>query len=72
MKCLYCQNFEISGIANCTKGKAVSLEALKDMMLDLQTRGAMNINFVTGTHYRSHIISAVRLAKSCGLEIPVV
>lgn len=72
MKCVYCQNYQISGTTKKVLGKSVSLDELVDMMLDLQTQGAMNINFVTGSHYRSHIISAVRCAKNNGLNVPIV
>ena len=71
MKCVYCQNYEISGVKN-VRGNETSLDGLVNMMLDLQNQGAMNINFVTGTHYRSHIITAVRRAKEKGLTLPVV
>ncbi|MDO5328954.1 MAG: radical SAM protein [Coriobacteriia bacterium] len=66
MKCIYCQNHKISFEG---AGCIVSIEELIDMCQDLQNQGAMNINFVTGTHYRSQIISAVRQAN---LDIPVV
>ena len=71
MKCVYCQNYEISGVKNVC-GKETSLDNLVNMMLDLQSQGAMNINFVTGTHYRSHIITAVRSAREKGLTLPIV
>lgn len=72
MKCAYCQNYEISGTKNNVCGQETSLDQLVDMCLDLEHKGAMNINFVTGTHYRSHIITAVRKAKSEGLTLPIV
>ena len=71
MKCVYCQNREISGVGN-VRGKETNIDDLVDMMLDLQNQGAMNINLVTGTHYRSHLISAVRVAKQKGLSLPIV
>ena len=70
MKCVYCQNYQITSTKNV--GKETDLNDLVDLMLDLQSKGAMNINFVTGTHYRSHIISAVRAAREKGLELPIV
>lgn len=71
MKCAYCQNRDISGVGNVV-GKETSIDELVDMMLILQNQGAMNINLVTGTHYRSHLITAVRFAKQKGLDIPIV
>ena len=72
MKCIYCQNYKISGVSTEVIGKEVGLENLVAEMLKLQAKGAMNINFVTGSHYRSHIITAVRDAKSKGLSLPIV
>lgn len=66
MKCAYCQNHRISmeGV-----GREASVDDLVAMMQDLENQGAMNINFVTGTHYRTQIISAVRRAN---IGIPIV
>lgn len=71
MKCAYCQNRDISGVGNVA-GKETSIDELVDMMLNLQNQGAMNINLVTGTHYRSHLITAVRFVKQKGLDVPIV
>lgn len=71
LKCVYCQNFEISGVKN-KKGKSIDIDQLVDEYLDLQNQGAMNINLVTAAHYRSHVISSLRAAKQNGLEIPIV
>lgn len=72
MKCIYCQNYKISGIRKSKAGRVLTVFDLVKKMIDLQNQGAMNINFVSGTHYRSQIISAVRLAKKKGLSIPIV
>ena len=69
LKCVYCQNREISmGDA----GKEVSLERLAEIFLELQNKGAENINLVTPTHFVPQIISAVQMAKTNGLRLPVV
>jgi putative pyruvate formate lyase activating enzyme len=69
MKCVYCQNYKISqrGL-----GKDISVLALSDIFLNLQTQGAHNINLITPTHYVPQIIDAVSLAKSKGLILPIV
>lgn len=67
--CSYCQN---SVIAHGSRGDAVSVRDLADMCLDLQRQGALNINFVTPTHYAPHARAAVRIAKAEGLLLPVV
>lgn len=69
LKCVYCQNHEIShGLA----GKNVSVERLKDIMLEQQARGVENINLVTPTMYVKKIKEAIILARKQGLTIPIV
>ena len=69
LKCVYCQNHEIShGLV----GKNVSVERLKDIMLEQQARGVENINLVTPTMYVKKIKEAIILAKKQGLTIPIV
>lgn len=45
---------------------------MAEMMLDLQSRGCVNINVVTPTHYSPHILGALDLAASRGLRLPLV
>lgn len=42
------------------------------MMLDLQQRGAVNINLVTGSHYLPQILEALPIAIEGGLRLPLV
>ena len=66
LKCVYCQNKEISqGLF----GKEVSADELADIMLDLQEKGAHNINFVNPTHYYDSIKRALDIYKP---NIPLV
>ena len=67
LKCVYCQNFEIS---RGNAGKEITVERLSEIFLELQNKGAHNINLVTPTHYVTEIIKALRLTKD--LKIPVV
>ena len=69
MKCVFCQNYEISTL---NKGYIVSAEELAECFLNLQNRNAHNINLVTPTHYADDIIKALDIAKKKGLNIPVV
>lgn len=69
MKCPFCQNWQISRGAI---GKRVSHEELSDIMLRLQTLGAENINFVTGTHFSFSLINAIKLAITNGLNLPLL
>ena len=68
-RCLFCQNYPISQFGY---GKEVKPEQLAGMMLELQRRGAHNINFVTPTHFMPHILAALPTAIRGGLHIPLV
>ena len=50
----------------------MTVDDVADMCLDLQQQGAMNVNFVTPTHYAPHIRAAVARARARGLTLPVV
>lgn len=69
LKCVYCQNYEIS---TGGKGKEISLEKFVELCLDLQQQGANNINLVTPTHYIPLIKEGILMAKKKGLTIPIV
>ena len=70
LKCVFCQNFAIS---QCNYyGKEVTIERLAEIFLELQEKGALNINLVTPTHYVYHIIEALDIAKKKGLKLPVI
>lgn len=68
LKCIFCQNSEIS---HGGKGKKISVLRLAEIFLELQEKGAHNINLVTPTHFIPQIINALDIAKP-KLEIPVV
>ncbi len=67
--CVFCQNRQI---ADGTCGKEISVERLSDIFLELQEKGAANINLVTASHFVLPVIPALEYAKSRGLKIPVV
>ena len=67
--CVYCQNYDIS---TNNYGKEISIERLSEIMIELQKKGANNINLVTPTHYVPQIVEAIKLSKNKGLNIPIV
>ncbi len=69
LRCLYCQNKKISIDGY---GKYISNKRLKEIMLELQERGAHNINLVTPTHYVPQIASVLHKVKNNDLNIPIV
>ena len=74
LKCIYCQNSEISNCKNLkTKNlKKYKKEDLVKIYFELEKMGANNINFVTGTQYIPEIVESIKIAKSKGLKIPAV
>lgn len=69
LRCCFCQNRDI---AIGDSGLEISVERLSEIFLELQGKGAANINLVTGTHYIPQIIIALDLARKQGLNLPVV
>ena len=69
MKCVFCQNYEISqqGV-----GQEISIQDLANIFVKQQKKGVENINLVTPTSYVPQIIEALKIAKSNGLHIPIV
>lgn len=69
LSCEFCQNHLIS---QGDIGKEISIDRLSEIFLELQQKGAHNINLVTPTHYALQIIEAIKLSKSKGLSLPVL
>ncbi len=69
LKCLFCQNFEISHLM---EGQEVDAAGLGRLMLNLQEMGCHNINFVTPSHVVPQILDAVLTAALNGLRVPLV
>ena len=68
LSCVFCQNSKIS---HGGLGKEVSVERLSEIMLELQEKGAHNINLVTPTHFSEKVRNALELSRK-KLHIPVV
>lgn len=69
LRCIFCQNYKISTL---NYGKKISVNEFSDICLELQNRGATNINLVTPTHFVPLIIDGINLAKGKGLNIPII
>ncbi|PYS84809.1 MAG: radical SAM protein [Acidobacteria bacterium] len=72
LRCVYCQNYQISQAHKGQIKNEVTHERLADMMLELQTRGCHNINFVSPTHFAPQMARAVLVAAGRGLHLPIV
>lgn len=69
LRCMYCQNFQIS---QGDIGSPMHPEALATAMLDLQEQGCSNIEFVSPSHHLPGILEALAIAVEGGLELPIV
>ena len=68
LKCVFCQNREIS---REPKGKLYDTQDLARLFLELQSMGAHNLNLVTPTHFADNVLKALDKVKD-KLNIPVV
>ena len=69
LKCCYCQNWKISAEGF---GKEIALERLTEIFLELQDKGAHNLNLVTATPWLEWILPALDEARRRGCTLPVV
>ncbi|MFC1670380.1 radical SAM protein, partial [Spirochaetota bacterium] len=69
LQCIFCQNYDISHLGY---GDEISYEKLASMMLELQSRGCHNINFVSPSHMVYAILRALLIAIPKGLKVPLV
>ncbi len=72
LRCVYCQNYQISQAHKEQINNEVSHERLAEMMLELQARGCHNINFVSPTHFAPQMARAILIAAENGLRLPIV
>ena len=72
LRCVYCQNYQISQAHKEQIQNQISHERLAEMMLELQTRGCHNINFVSPTHFAPQMARAILIAAGSGLDLPIV
>jgi putative pyruvate formate lyase activating enzyme len=73
MRCVYCQNYQISHDWYCRQSKEMDCHTLAERMLYLQDAlGCHNINFVSPSHFVPQIVRAVLEAVPLGLRIPLV
>ena len=73
MRCVYCQNYQISQDWTKQKSKEMDCHILAEKMLYLQDElGCHNINFVTPSHFIPQLARAVLEAVPMGLRVPLV
>lgn len=69
LRCVFCQNHNI---AVGKAGQVISPERLAEIFIELQAKGAANINLVTAGHFIPQVCRALELSKCRGLSVPVV
>ncbi|HOK76975.1 MAG TPA: radical SAM protein [Verrucomicrobiota bacterium] len=69
LRCIFCQNWDIS---QCDSGREVTASDIAAMMLELQEAGAHNINWVSPSHVVPQLLEATALAAQEGLRLPIV
>jgi putative pyruvate formate lyase activating enzyme len=72
LRCVYCQNYQISQTHKEQIKNEVTHERLAEMMLELQARGCHNLNFVSPTHFAPQMARAILIAAEQGLQLPIV
>ncbi len=73
LRCVYCQNYQISQQPEAFARRPGSVESLADTMLQLQNeKHCHNINLVSPSHYVPQIVQALCLAIPRGLRLPLV
>lgn len=69
LSCVYCQNYELSQLG---RGREMAAGEIADGMLELQSRGCHNVNWVSPTHFVPQLVEALVKAVDGGLEVPIV
>jgi putative pyruvate formate lyase activating enzyme len=69
LRCIFCQNWEISQRG---EGSEVDAARLASMMLGLQAAGCHNVNLVTPSHVVAQVLEALVIAAEAGLTLPLV
>jgi putative pyruvate formate lyase activating enzyme len=72
LRCVYCQNYQISQTWKEQRKNEVTHERLAEMMLELQDRRCHNIGFVSPTHFVPQMARAILIAAENGLRLPIV
>jgi putative pyruvate formate lyase activating enzyme len=72
LRCVYCQNYQISQEFQQGHTRTLTTDELAAEMLQLQDKGAHNINFVSPSHMIFQMADAIKVAKGKGLVVPVV
>lgn len=72
LRCVYCQNHQISQNYKVELKNEVGFERLAEIMLELQDKGCHNIGLVSPTHFVPQIVKSLMIAVEKGLRLPII
>jgi putative pyruvate formate lyase activating enzyme len=72
LRCVYCQNYQISQNHRHERTNEVSIERLAQMMVELQEKGCHGIGLVSPSHFVPQIVMALEAAAGAGLRLPLI
>ncbi len=72
LRCVFCQNHQISQDFRLADSVLYSPSSLAEVLLQLQASGAHNVNLVSPSHMVCELPEALWLARAGGLSVPVV
>lgn len=72
LRCVYCQNWQISHPKIGKRKNEITVQELANRIIDLQNKGCANINFVSPSHFVAQTVEAISLACEKGLSVPLV
>ena len=72
LRCIFCQNHQISRPEDNPRIEKWDVQALASLFLDFQQTGCHNLNLVTASAHLPLILKALHLAADRGLRLPVV
>ena len=72
LRCVYCQNYQISQTFKEQRKNEVSFERLAEIFLELQEKGCHNINWVSPTHFVPQLVKSLHIAAQRGMTLPIV
>lgn len=72
LRCVFCQNYEISQNHKIEIKNEITIERLAGMMVELQERNVNAIGLVSPTHFVPQIVMALLIACDKGLTLPLV
>jgi putative pyruvate formate lyase activating enzyme len=72
LRCVYCQNYQISQTHKEQLKNEITNQRLAEIMLELQAKGCHNINFVSPTHFVPQMARSILIAAEAGLKLPIV